>query len=105
MGLITSFVRTPPTTKKDDANNRQVEVDGVIELSVNIGGRVESVQFNVVPQLSADVLIGCDFCDKHIEASRPRKCIVELDDGTAVPIVRRSDKRPAGAIPLPDEQV
>jgi len=92
-------------TKIVDANERQVEVDGVIELSVIIGGRVESVQFNVVPRLAVDVIIGCDFCDKHIEAIRPRKCIVELDDGTAVPIVRRPDKRPAGAIPLPDEQV
>ena len=78
-----------------DANERQVEVDGVIELSVTIGGQVESVRFIVVPRLAVDVIIGCDFFDKHIEAIRPRKCIVKLGDGTAVQIVRRSDKRPA----------
>ena len=59
----------------------------------------------MVPRLALDVIISCDFCDEHIEAIRPRKCIVELEDGTAVPIVRRPDKRPAGSIPLPDEQV
>ena len=72
---------------------------------MNIGGRVESVRFNVVPLLAVDVIIGCDFFDTHIEPIRPRKCIVELNDGTAVPIVGRTDKRPTGSIPLPEEQV
>ena len=59
---INHLLRKNTSTKKIfDANKRQVEVDGVIELSVNIGGRVESVRFNVVPRLSVDVIIGCDF--------------------------------------------
>ena len=48
-------------TKIVDANERQVEVDGVIELSVIIGGRVESVQFNVVPRLAVDVIIAVSY--------------------------------------------
>ena len=63
--------KSTSTTKIVDTNERQVEVDGFIELSVNIGGRIESVRFNVVPRLAVDVIIGCDFCDKHIEAIRP----------------------------------
>ena len=44
-----------------DANRGQGEVDGFIELSVNIGGRIDSVRFNVVPRQAVDVIIGCDF--------------------------------------------
>ena len=102
---IGAFIRKEPTAPKIiDANKRKVEIDGVIDLSVNIGGRVETVRFNVVPRLAVDVIIGCDFCDKHIEAIRPRKRLVEIDDGTTVPIVRRPSKRATGSIPLPDEQ-
>ena len=102
---IGAIIRKDPTAPKIiDANKRKVEIDGVIDLSVNIGGRVETVRFNVVPRLAVDVIIGCDFCDKHIEAIRPRKRLVELDDGTTVPIVRLPSKRATGSIPLPDEQ-
>ena len=104
-GIDDLIRKDPSATRIVDANKRNVEVEGTLDLSVNIGGRVEVVKFNVVPRLAVDVIIGCDFCDKHVEAIRPRRRLVELDDGTTVPIVRRPDKRPPGAIPLPEEQV
>ena len=70
-----------------------------------MGGSSELVTFYVAERLAADVILGCDFCDRHIEAIRPRKRLVEMDDGSTVPIVRRPDKRKEGSIPLPEEQV
>lgn len=102
---IEPFLRkTQSPSKIVDANKRRVEIEGTIDLSVELGGRIESVRFNVVPRLAVEVILGCDFCDKHVEAIRPRKRLVELDDGTTIPIVRRPDRRPQGSIPLPEEQ-
>ena len=49
-----------------DANNRRVAIDGTINLAVQVGSRFEVIKFNVVERLGTDVILGCDFCDKHI---------------------------------------
>lgn len=64
-----------------------------ITLSVELGPRIEVVQFNVVEGLANQVILECDFCLKHVEAIRPRKRVVELDDGTTVPIIRAPSSR------------
>ena len=69
-----------------------------------MGSRFEVVKFNVVERLGTDVILGCDFCDKHIEAIRPRKRLIELDDGTTVPILKRPESRAKHSVPLPAEQ-
>ena len=87
-----------------DANNRQVNICGIIELFVDIGGRGKYIHFNVVERLATEVIIGCDYCDDHVEYIRPRKQEVELADGTIVPIIRQPDRRAPDAVPLPPEQ-
>ena len=118
-GAGSSFIKEsclPPGTEKlikplhsavriKDANNRALVVAGRINLSCQIGSRKDIVTFYVVDRLATDVILGCDYCDRHIEAIKPRKRLVELDDGTTVPIVRRPDKRKNDSVPLPDEQV
>jgi len=94
---------SPLTTT--DANNRQIQPLGIISLAVDIGGRVEVINFKVVERLAVPVILGCDYCDKHVEAIKRRQRIVELDDGTIVPIIRKPPARPQGAIPLPEQQL
>ncbi len=47
----------------------------------------------VSPNLATDLLLGCHFCDKYVESIQPRHQLVELHDGTIIPIVRRSRNR------------
>lgn len=58
---------------------------------------MEIIRFNVAKRLATAIIIGWDFCNEHIEAIRPRKCEIELADGTVVPIIRQPDKSPPDA--------
>lgn len=42
-----------------------------------------------VKRLATSLILGCDFCDKHIEAIRPWKRLVKLEDGTTITIIRK----------------
>ncbi len=79
----------PNPTDIRDASNRRVSILGKIRLRVRLGSRSDWVHFNVVQNLGTEVILGCDFMDKHVDAIRPRKRKVTLDDGTSVPILRR----------------
>lgn len=87
-----------------DANNRSVHADYTIELVVNSGGRVENVRLNVVEHLPTQVIQECDCSDKHVETIRLRRNLVELANGTVVPIFRKPAPRAKEAITLPEEQ-
>lgn len=52
--------------KTRDANNRALNSTVVINLDVDIGGRVEIVNFKVVERLAVSVILGCDCCDRHV---------------------------------------
>ena len=69
-----------------DASNRRVRVQGTVRLVLRLGTRSEVVTFNVVDGLGTEVTVGCDYLDKHVEAIRPRRRVVKLDDGTTIPI-------------------
>lgn len=71
-----------------DASNKRVTILGTIRLRVRLGSRSDWVTFNVVQNLGTDVILGCDFLGKHVDAIRPRKRLVTLGDGTSVPIIR-----------------
>lgn len=66
---------------------------GKINLATKLGSKSEMLSFYVEDRLVTSVILDCDFCDKHIEVIRPRKWFVELDYGTAVPIIIKSNKR------------
>ncbi len=76
-----------------DANDNPVRVTGTIALVVRIANRTEKITFNVVDGLATDVIIGCDYMDKHIEAIRPRRQYVEMEDGSTTPLLQRFKAR------------
>ena len=91
-------------TNVKDANNRRVSIAGTVNLTVQVGTRSEIVKFNVVERLGTDVILGCDYCDKNVKAIRPRNLLVELDDGTSVPILKQPESRAKDLVPLPEAQ-
>ncbi len=86
-----------------DANNRRVQIAGTVKLAVRIGHTTDNINFNVVERLGTEVIIGCDYLDKHVEAIRPRQRRVEMDDGTTVPIVRCDARKQALNRDIPED--
>lgn len=56
-----------------DANNRKMNTRGTINLSIEVGNRFEMVKFKVVEALVTNILLGCDYCDRHIEYIKPKQ--------------------------------
>lgn len=59
--------------------------------------------FKVVEGLSTQAISGCDFCDKFVEAIRPRRHCGDLDDGTVDLIILLSNRR-HDVVPFQEEQ-
>ena len=85
-----------------DANKGRVRTAGTVTLKCQFGSYFVRVNFVVCERLSVPVILGCDFCDRYVEAIMPRRKVVELDDGTTVPIVRAPMTRARDAVPLPE---
>ena len=86
-----------------DSGNRNVRIAGKITLNVMLGHRVETISSYVVERLTTHVILGCDFCDRQVDAIKRRQRLVEVDDGTTVPMLRTSVRK-ANAVPLQPEQ-
>ncbi|CAN8069066.1 unnamed protein product [Agarophyton chilense] len=95
------LIRYGPLPDIRDANKNAVKTLGTVRLVVRLGRFVVLVDFIVCKTLAAPVVLGCDYCDKFVEANRPRRRLVELDDGSMVPIVRKPMRRCSEAPPLP----
>ena len=87
-----------------DANSNPIQVKGIMRLLVRLKTRAYWVEFIVCDSLAAPVMLGCDFSDEHVEAILPRQRLVELADGTTIPIVRKPLARIRRAPPLPVAQ-
>ena len=85
-----------------DANKGRVRTMGMVTLRCQLGSYQVRVDFVVCERLSVPVILGCDFCDRYVEAIMPRRKTVELDDGTTIPIVRAPSTRARDAVPLPE---
>jgi hypothetical protein len=83
-----AVVRKQPCGAIRGANNKPLKTEGVVTLFVRVGTQTTRQQFIVVENLAVSVILGCQFCDTHVEAIRPRKKDVVLDDGSTVPIIR-----------------
>ena len=117
MGAGSNFVRAdtlPPgweslmipgeVTTIADENGRPFRTIGQIQLVVRLGSRTMKCKFVVCERLVAPVIQGCEFNDRFFEAIYPRRTLVELDDGTNVPIVRKPAHRTVDHPTLPFEQ-
>ena len=94
-------IETVDTPDICDANGHLLGIEGSIRLAVRLNNQYSIVEFYVCKTLSVPVLLGCDYCDKYVEAIFPRQRRILLDDLSSVPIVRRPSERPRDAIPLP----
>ncbi|CAN8069585.1 unnamed protein product [Agarophyton chilense] len=94
-------IRYGPLRDIRDANKNALKTLGTVRLVVRLGRFVVLVDFIVCKTLAAPVVLGCDYCDKFVEAIRRRRKLVELDDGSMVPIVRKPMRRCPEAPPLP----
>ncbi|CAN8069508.1 unnamed protein product, partial [Agarophyton chilense] len=83
-----------------DANNNPLSTVGTVTLVVRLGSFVVKLDFIVCRKLATPIILGCDFCDKFIDAIRPRLKRVEMEDGSSVPIVRRPLRRASKKHPL-----
>lgn len=87
-----------------DANKRHIKSLGTIKLVVQLGNHVFMFPFIVCTTLAAPVVLGCDYCDRFVEAIRPKDREVELDDVSTVPIVQRPLKSSNATAPLTPSQ-
>lgn len=73
-----------------DLGNHQVNIAGTVDLYVEVGTQVATIEVYVVDKLGTNVILGCDFCDKNIKEISARRSISELDEGATAtgPIVR-----------------
>lgn len=83
-GATTSFIKTEELshlllrivqTFNYDVNvgntsEKPVPILGTIILVVIIGTRTETVCFYVVENLTTAVILGCEFCDRYVDATR-----------------------------------
>ena len=97
-------IKHGPLPRVTDANRNPLRMMGTITLVVRLGRHLAKVEFVVAERLAVPLILGADYCDRFVEAIRPRKRLVELDDGTEIPIVRRPSKRHEASPPLPTEQ-
>ena len=75
-----------------------------IRKSVQIGIKTEGFQLLVAEKLATAVILGCDYCDQHVESIKPRRRIIEMDYGSTTPIVRRAWQSQVESL-LPEEQM
>ena len=102
--VFDAHIRHGPLPNIGDANNNPLSMIGTLALVVRLGRRIVKVYFIVCERLVAPVILGCDFCGRFVEAIRPRMKLVEMDEGTEVPIVRRPLRRTPNSPPLPPSQ-
>ena len=88
-----------------DANDNPIHMLGTTQQVFRLGHRVVSLTFIVFKTLAAPLILGCDFCDRFVEAIFPRQKTILMDDGTTVPITRRPLSRSPKLAPLPPGQV
>ena len=93
-----------PLPDVSDANSNPIQVKGIMRLLIRLKTRAYWIEFIMCDSLAAPVILGCNFCDKHVEAILPRQRLVELEDGTTIPIVRKPLGRVRKAPPLPVAQ-
>ena len=87
-----------------DANGRPLRASGQIPLVVRLGDHTIRCTFVVCERLAAPVILRCEFNDKFVEAIYTRRKLVELEDDTKIPIVRKLAARAANSPTLPAEQ-
>ena len=67
-----------------DANGRKLNVEGVVQLNLDIGGQSFRVRFLVCKNLAVKAILGCDFIRRCVQGIFPQTNQVILQDGGSV---------------------
>ena len=100
---VDGLIRHGPLPDICDANSNPLDMIGTVKLPVRLGHFLCLVEFIVCRSLAASAILGADYCDRFVEAIRPKKKLVELEDGSTIPIVRRPHRRTPRMAPLPPD--
>lgn len=83
-----------------DANNRPLRMLGQVSLVTSLGTSQVTLKFFLCQRLAAPAVLGCNFCDSHVESIHVQSRYVDLLDRTRVTIVRKPPKRDPEVVPL-----
>ena len=83
-----------PFPNVSNANNNPIRMFVLVNLENRHGNRIVKVECIVCERLAVPVILVCDFCDRFVEATFPRKRLIGMEDGTTVPITRSSLRHP-----------
>ena len=72
-----------------DANNRQLSIDGIVTMFIDIGGQTLRTSFLVCRDLAVPAIVGCAFIQRFVEAILPQENKIVLKYGGAVAIQSR----------------
>lgn len=98
-----SNIKTVQVPNCNYSNGQPVNIVGTVSLNVRFGSYVVRCDFFLCEHFTTTYVLGGDFFDRFVNAIKPRKKIVELDNGTEVPIVRKRTKNDIEMLPLPSE--
>lgn len=87
-----------------DAKKQLLPMVRTFRLLVKLRASFFQTEITVCQSLAAPFILGTDFCDWFVEATRSRKELVELDGGSAVPAARPPVKRSPVLPSLRNEQ-
>ena len=69
-----------------DANGRRLNVEGVVQLNLDLGGQSLRVRFLVCKNLAVKAILGCDFIRRYVQGIFPQSDKLILRDGGSVAI-------------------
>jgi hypothetical protein len=92
-------VRDAPKSTIICAGGRRLRQCDTVTLCVELGKLRAHAQFNVVENLAADCILGCQFINKQVAAILPKEWMVRLTDKSFVPILRDTDPLQPTAVP------
>lgn len=75
-----------------------------LDLVFRNGSKIICVEFPISQCLAAEVIVGCDFMDRFMEAVYPCRKAIDLDDASLIPITGRPLRRTPNALPFPVSQ-
>lgn len=62
------------------------------------------MKFFVAEELSAPMILGCDYAGKYIEEIKPRKRFIEIPNAEVIPITQKHSEKYYASHRSPEEQ-
>lgn len=89
-----TYLKPGPLHNICGENGNRISMRGVVTLQVELCAYRLALDFIIFNRLATTCIFGTDFFDRFVEAIRTNMTLVELDNGTTIPIIR-NPKTPA----------